>query len=108
MKKLNWPEEVYEKIGVADLILVSLFLLNNQSADFEVLAKTTFKMFPQKFSFSSLLQWPDSRKLDRPLRLLKAQKKVYLRENKNITLTKSGRQRALEIINSFRQKKLSL
>ncbi len=107
MKKLNWPEEVYQKMSVADLILVSLYLASNQHADFEELTKNCFKLFPQKFSFESLRQWPDSRILDRPLRLLKTRKKIYLTKQKEIALAPAGRRRASEIINFFRQKRLS-
>ncbi len=109
MKK-SWPREIYEKASISDLILVSFYFLNgaNKKIGFEDLLKKSFDLFPQKFCLAKYCQWPDSQKLDRPLRALRRKKMILGGPKENFTLTKTGRKRALETINLFRQRKLKL
>jgi hypothetical protein len=105
----DWPEEVYKKESVNDLILISFFYLENsgQKIIFEELLGKCFDFFPKKFNFLKHLGWPDSRKLDRPLRILR--ERGMIKNERNVfSLTKKGRKRAMEIMNVFRQKKLNL
>ena len=108
MKKV-WPEEIYKKVNRNDLILVSLFRLESsgQKPNFEKLLKQCFDIFPQRFGLSGYHHLPDSRKLDRPLRTLRARKMIKGNPRESFSLSVAGRKRAFQVINLFRQKKLS-
>ena len=109
MAKKPWPWEVYRRIKVGDLILASLYLLGDEKEiTFEKLLIQAFQAFPQKFNFNIQTKWPDSRKLDRPLRSLRERKMIRGSSQATISLTNLGRKRALEIMNLFRQKKLEI
>ena len=113
MDQRAWPEEIYRKASINNLILLSFWSLgSDKKISFERLLEQCFHLFPKKFSFSDYKKWPDSRKLDRPLRNLRAQKLVKYRveENKAQTffLSQSGKKKATEIMNLFRQRKLIL
>jgi hypothetical protein len=96
-----------KKISINELILFCL--LNKDSAcDFEDLVKECFLSFPKAFCFSRNKKWPDSRKLDRPLRLLRKRKLIKGDSETGFSLTISGRQRAEEAARSFRQEKLKI
>ncbi|MCD6270737.1 hypothetical protein J7J23_03120 [bacterium] len=94
--------------SISDLILFSLYSLpakNNIS--FERLVKECFQSFPQVFSFKQYSQWPDARKLDRPLRLLRGKKFISIdRKTGNIGITSLGQKRAKEVSKLLRQGKL--
>lgn len=103
-----WPKDVYAKTSIRGLALVAFYNLDKEKADFEVLLEQCFALFPAKFCFSGLSQWPDARKLDRPLRSLR--QKGFLRgdpEN-GFLLTDKGKKRGREIIRTLRQKKLAI
>jgi len=124
--------EIYQKAKISDLILVSLYNLENSDPEveprksvttlrgrqvhygarrkitFEDLLKECFNLFSEKFSFPKYPNWPDSRKLDRPLRTLRKEKLIFDNLKENLSLTKKGKKRAQEIINLLRQKKLKL
>ena len=100
----NIDQELYKKVSVNDLILFSVFSINRKCT-FEELVRECFSYFPKAFSFSGISKWPDSRKLDRPLRDLR--KKGLIRgDSKVYYLTKNGKKRALDISKTFRQSKL--
>jgi hypothetical protein len=104
-----WPEEVYQRVSVLDLILVSFLSLENSTkqVDFEILLKRCFDLFPEKFCFSQL-ELPDARKIDRPLRSLRRMKLVSGNPKESFVLTKKGRKKALEAMSFLRQRKLRL
>jgi len=77
-----------------------------EKCDLERLIKECFTLFPETFSFSKYPQWPDSRKLDRPLRALRQRKLIKGDPATFFSLTKSGQKIAVEIAKSFRQRKL--
>jgi len=92
----------------ASLILFSIYsvISNRERCSFERLIKECFSLFPEIFCFSKYYQWPDSRKLDRPLRTLR-QRKLIKGDPKNyFSLTKTGQKIAEEIAKTFRQRKL--
>ena len=95
------------KLSINDLIL---FCLSNKrsSSDFEDLVAECFRNFPKAFCFSKIKKWPDSRKLDRPLRTLRKKKLIKGSPEKGFSLTSAGKQRAEEIAKSFRQEKLKI
>jgi len=106
----SWPEEIYQKAKITNLILISLYALENsgQKITFERLLKECFNLFPQKFNFSKYSDWPDARKLDRTLRSLRKKKLVLGNPKENFSLTKEGQKEALEVMNLLKQRKLKL
>ena len=107
MKK-SFNITLYQKAGINDLILFSIYLIteNQEKCTFERLIKECFTLFPQVFSFSKHPQWPDSRKLDRPLRDLRKRKLIIGNPQTYFSLTKSGKKIAVEAAKTFRQREL--
>ncbi len=107
MKK-DLSGQAYKNVGINDLILVSLFRLEtlNHKPSFERLFRQCFDTFPNKFSLETYPDLPDSRKLDRTLRSLRAMKMIRGSPKESFSLTVIGRKRASRTINLFRQKKL--
>lgn len=74
------------------LILISIdsILNKKKKCSFGNLVKECFSFFPESFSLTEFPKWPDTLKLDRPLRKLK--EKGYIKGNPNtyIRLTKFG------------------
>lgn len=105
-----FPPEIYEKISINDLILVSLYQLErlNKKISFEELLKSTFELFPKKFGFEENIKWPDSRKIDRPLRTFRRKKLISGDPAKGFSLTKNGQKRAKQTMNLLRQMRLRL
>ena len=96
-----------EKKSLNDLIIFCIYSLGKKCS-FEELVKECFSLFPESFSFSRTKKWPDSRKLDRPLRILR-KKKLIIGDPKTVfSLTKFGRKTAEEIAKTFQQGKLEL
>lgn len=103
-----FDSKIYEKIGIADLILFSIYSLGSkkEGCTLERLVKECFVLFPESFNFPKYPDWPDSRKLDRSLRSLR-QKKLIEGDPKTLfSVTKKGEKEALEIEKRFKQKKL--
>jgi len=109
MKKV-WPQELYQRLNICDLILISLRALENsgKKITFERLLKECFDLFPKKFNFLEYPKLPDARKLDRPLRTLRKQKMILGNPKEEFLTTEIGKSRALGIMNLLRQKKLKL
>ncbi|KPJ55065.1 hypothetical protein AMJ47_02155 [Parcubacteria bacterium DG_72] len=99
--------ELYQRASINDLILFCL-LTKKPSCDFEDLVNECFRNFPKVFCFSKIKKWPDSRKLDRPLRTLRKKKLIKGSPEKGFSLTSTGKQRAEEVVKSFRQEKLKI
>lgn len=70
MDKKKYEKNLYTKLNMADLILVSIFLIqkNKEICTFERLVAECFNNFPKTFGFQRYPHWPDSEKLGRPLR----------------------------------------
>lgn len=98
----------YHKTNVNDLILFSIYLVleSQEECTFERLIKECFSLAPQVFSFSQYSQWPDSRKIDRPLRTLRKRKLISGDPKTYFSLTKLGKKMAQEIAKTFGQRKL--
>jgi len=99
---------VSKKTSINDLILfgINSMTLDRRECTFERLIKECFNLFPKAFGFSEYPQWPDSRKLDRPLRTLRKKKLIIGGPTDAFSLTKEGRKRAAEITKILRQGKL--
>lgn len=96
--------------SINDLILFSIYSAaeKGEKCNFEDLVKECFVLFPRSFSFSKIQKWPDSRKLDRPLRTLRKRKMIIGDPKTFFKLTASGKKTAEEIAKTFRQRKLKL
>jgi len=107
-KKISFDPELYSKLAVSDLILYGLNSVSSKKkgCTFEDLVKECFDSFPKVFSFSSISKWPDSRKLDRPLRTLRKRKLIKGDPKSSFVLTESGKKIAKETADILTQKKL--
>lgn len=107
-KVKSFDEELYKKVRITDLILfgINSIIENKGKCTFERLIKECFTFFPQTFNFSKYSQWPDSRKLDRPLRTLRKRKLITGDPKTYFSLTKLGKKIAIETAKTFRQRKL--
>lgn len=110
MKKEHLDKELYEKLGINELILfcVRSIIKNKEKCTFQRLVKESFILFPEIFGFPNFSRWPDSRKLDRPLRTLRKRKLITGSPKTFFSLTKSGKRIAEETAKTFRQGKLNL
>ena len=90
-----------------DLIIFGIYSAGGKCA-FEQLIKECFSLFPDCFSFPENKKWPDSRKLDRPLRTLRKKKLITGDPRAFFSLTKIGRKKAEEIARIFKQGRLNL
>lgn len=94
--------------SVNDLILFCIHsvILNNEQCSFERLIKECFTLFPATIKFPRYPIWPDSRKLDRPVRALRNEKLIIGDPKTYFVLTKSGEKRAAVVSKVLRQGKL--
>jgi len=94
--------------SVNDLILFCIHsvIVNSEQCSFERLVKECFTLFPDTLKFSRYPIWPDSRKLDRPLRALRNEKLIIGDPKSYFILTNPGEQRAALVSKALRQGKL--
>ncbi len=94
--------------SVNDLILfcVHSVILSSEQCSFERLVKECFTIFPDTLKFTRYPIWPDSRKLDRPLRALRKEKMIIGDPKTYFILTKHGEERAMAVSKKLRQGKL--
>jgi len=94
--------------SVNDLILFCIHSIssNNEQCSFERLVKESFTLFPETLKFERYPIWPDSRKLDRPLRALRNEKLIIGDPKTIFMLTKKGEKKASNIFRALRQGKL--
>ncbi|MFA6190025.1 MAG: hypothetical protein WC711_00720 [Candidatus Staskawiczbacteria bacterium] len=98
----------FSKVSVNDLILFCIHSVvsNSEQCSFERLIKEAFALFPDMLKFTRYPIWPDSRKLDRPLRALRNEKMIIGDPKTYFILTELGEQKAAEVAKSLRQGKL--
>jgi len=77
-----------------------------RKCSFEKLVKECFNAFPEIFSLKNYPKWPDSRKLDRPLRTLRERGFIIGDPKTSFSLTTRGKKEAQEIVKVLRQKRL--
>lgn len=94
--------------SVNDLILFCIHsvIANSEQCSFERLVKECFAVFPETLRFTRYPIWPDSRKLDRPLRALRKEKLIVGDPKSYFILTEAGEERASSISKALRQGKL--
>ena len=97
-----------EEIPLQELILFCIFNLqkNKEDCTFERLVKECFALFPRVCGFVRYSRWPDSRKIDRPLRTLRKKKLIAGNPKTFFVLTDQGKKEAIEIEKILTQKKL--
>jgi len=107
-KENSYATELYKDKAINELILFSMYLLEKdlESCTFEIIFKKCFTLFPNSFCFDNSPEWPDSRKLDRPLRELRERKMITGDPKTSYFLTKTGRKNIEETTKAFGQKKL--
>jgi len=107
-KKASFDEELYTKLAISNLILFSILSIKKKQKEctFEELMKECFTNFPKAFGFNSIPKWPDSRKLDRPLRTLRNKKLIKGDPKTSFSLTEAGKKTVKDIVRILTQKKL--
>jgi len=110
MKRKSLDKDLYGQIGINNLLLFSIssVLDKKQKCTFERLVQECFSLFGEVFSFKTLPKWPDSRKLDRPLRTLRINKLITGDPQNFFSLTKTGKKSAEDIAKILSQKKLQI
>jgi len=103
-------KNLYKKLGINNLIIFCIHSVTEKKerCTFERLIEECFSLFTEVFSFPHLSKWPDSRKLDRPLRTLRRRKLITGDPQKFFSLTESGKKIAEEITKTFRQRRLQI
>lgn len=89
-------KETYTQIDIHSLIIVCIdnVINNNEDCTFERLVYECFTNFPKAFSLFRYPQWPDSNKLDRPLRKLRERGLIVGSPKIGFLLTEDGRHQA--------------
>jgi len=93
---------------INDLILFCILNIQEkrEKATFERLVKECFTSFPKIFGLAKYPKWPDTRKLDRPLRILRERKLVEGDPKTFFILTHQGSKQAQDFTKTFCQEKL--
>ena len=99
---------LYREIGRNNLIIFGINKLQErkEKCSFEKLVNECFHLFPEAFCFSYYAEWPDARKLDRPLRELRERNFIDKDSQNFFYLTRSGRRIADDVGKKFSQRQL--
>ena len=108
MAKIIGKNLNFSKASVNDLILFCIHSVvsGNEQCSFERLVKECFTLFPDTLKFPRYPIWPDSRKLDRPLRALRNGKLIVGDPKTYFILTETGEEKATLVAKILRQGKL--
>ena len=93
------PEERYLKLPLEKLIVYAILEVRRKKEEctFERLVKESFTLFPKCFSLYRYKNWPDSLKLDRPLRDLRKHGYIIGNPRHKFNLTKLGERYSLNV-----------
>ena len=96
------------KFSVNDQILFCIYSVSqeHEKCTFDRLVKECFTRFPESLRFERYPIWPDSRKLDRPLRQLRKDALIIGDPKSYFVLTKAGEKYAEQVAKIARQGKL--
>ena len=99
MSTLNNRNENYTQVDIHSLILVCIdnVISNNDDCTFERLVYECFCNYPKVFSLFRYPQWPDSNRLDRPLRKLRERGYIVGSPKLGFLLTEDGKHRVSRI-----------
>lgn len=91
--------DYYRNLSLDDLITLAIDNVTKKGEDctFERLVYECFTLFPKSFSFFRYSQWPDSNKLDRPLRKLRERGLIIGNPKIGFSLTEFGQKTADEV-----------
>jgi len=103
-----FEEQLYLSISINKLIIIGLYfvLLKKKECFFKDLVEKCFQLFPKTFRFDGHPEWPDTKKLDRPLRALRRQGLLTGGSKTKLSLTPRGKRLAINLSKAFTQKKL--
>ena len=110
MKREKFDKDLYKNLSTQSLIIFSInsVIEKKGKCTFEELLKECFGLFRDSFCFKNISKWPDSRKLDRPLRSLRKRKLIRGNPKTFFVLTKKGKKMAEDIRKIFNQGRLNL
>lgn len=99
MSTFNNRNENYTQVDIHSLILVCIdnVISNNDDCTFERLVYECFSNYPKVFSLFRYPQWPDSNKLDRPLRKLRERGYIVGSPKLGFLLTEDGKHQVSRI-----------
>ena len=105
----NFDERTYAAIEIDRLMVFAMhsLLRNGEECTFERLVKECFTLFPKSFSLFRYPQWPDSNKLDRPLRKLREKGWIIGSPKIGFTLTRFGEKIASEVDHQLKGAKVT-
>lgn len=105
---MNFIPDIYSKLTLEKLIIFSILsvLRRKEECTFERLVKESYTLFPESFKFYRYPEWPDSLKLDRPLRDLRRHRYIVGNPKKAYSLTKLGEKYALIVEKELGNKQL--
>ena len=100
-------QEYYRNLSLDDLMVfaISNITKNGEDSTFERLVYECFYLFPKSFCFFRYPQWPDSNKLDRPLRKLREKGLVVGNPKIGFSLTDFGHKTADEVGEKLHKRK---
>lgn len=103
-----FDEQQYISISINKLIILGLsfVLTKKKECNFKDLVEKCFQLFPKTFQFDDHTEWPDTKKLDRPIRALRRQGFLMGDSKTKLTLTSKGKKIANSLSEAFTQKKL--
>lgn len=106
-RKISQKREI-NQLSISDFILLAIFLANNskKEANFENLLQQCFELSPEVFCLSKKLDWPDARKIDKPIRTLRKKGLLKGLPGSCFSLTAKGKKLAETLFRVLSQKKL--
>lgn len=107
---MKFLSNVYLKLIREKLILFAILSVARQKEEctFERLVKECYILFPESFRFYRYPQWPDSLKLDHPLRTLRKKRYILGNPQTRYTLTKLGERYAVIVEKELSNEQLLL
>ncbi len=99
MTMVENDETSYMRADIHSLIMICIdnIVTNNEDCTFERLVYECFTNFPKIFSLFRYPQWPDSNKLDRPLRKLRERGLIVGSPKVGFLLTEDGKHQVVTI-----------
>ena len=93
MSILENHETMYSQMDINSLLLICIdnIITNSDDCTFERLVYECFTSYPKVFSLFRYPQWPDSNKLDRPLRKLRERGLIVGSPKMGFLLTEDGK-----------------
>lgn len=103
-----FDEQLYISTPINKLIIIGLHLVleRKKECSFQDLVEKCFGLFPKTFQFENHSEWPDTKKLDRPIRTLRNQGLLMGDSKTGLLLTSKGKKLAINLSSIFTQKKL--